>query len=134
MTMASYPVNYIKKDNGTTLASYSHIDSQGYIRKYAVGYNNPRYGLMQSKINDLDFKAMFDSGRTMKIREKGWGLSGRLDRIKALNKLGFEWNWGDPERTERTREELAKYGWAAMWVKKSDRECWTRCEPSTRLT
>ena len=137
MTRASYPVSYRKKDGGTTLASYSHIDSSGRIRKYAVGHNNPRYGLMESKINDLDFKAAVESAQHEKgwnlkarydlgnIREKGWGLSGRLDRIKALNKLGFVWNWGDPERTERTKEELAKYGWAAMWVKKSDRE-WYR--------
>ena len=71
-------------------------------------------------MSDRDFKAVIDSRRCDKIREKGWGLSGRPDRIKALNDIGFVWNWGDPERTKRTREELAKYGWAAMWVKKPE--------------
>ena len=118
---------------------FSHY-SHGRIRKYAVGPNRPRYGLSGSKVGDLEFKKVIDSATESdfnhqpsdpafpafeKNREKGWGLSGRPDRLKVLTDAGFMWSWNCPKRSDPIRDELEKYGWKAMWVKAPDRE-WYR--------
>lgn len=66
------------------------------------------------------------------VRERGWGLSRRPDRVQNLLDVGFWMAWGCPERGEPEQSklrwnEIKETGWTARWdhnrITKAGRSC-----------